>query len=110
MSEAQGDGNGLLSAVGHPNRRDLGDYTPPRVTICCPESVGTSPKLVLLPGSIQELLHIGAKKFGILPTRVLTQDEAEVDEVELIRDGDHLLLVSNDWDGELHCNPRVEDS
>ncbi|KAJ6820407.1 potassium channel AKT1-like [Iris pallida] len=108
MSAARGDGNGLLSSEGPPNsstRRGLGDYTPPRVTISCPESMGTSAKLVLLPGSMEELLELGAKRFGLaMPTKVLTRDGAEIDEVELIRDGDHLLLVSSDWNGELHCN------
>lgn len=68
-----------------------------RVTISCPEKGNTAGKLVLLPQSMKELLELGAKKFDFAPTKVLTIEGAEVDEVELIRDGDHLVLVSDDW-------------
>ncbi|XP_020098684.1 potassium channel AKT1-like [Ananas comosus] len=73
-----------------------------RVTISCPEKGNTAGKLVLLPESMEELLDIGAKKFGFLPTKVLTKDGAEVDDVKLIRDGDHLILASNDWAGDVN--------
>ena len=65
-----------------------------RVTISCPEKKQASGKLVLLPGSLQELLDIAAKKFGILPSKVLSKDGAEIDDIEAIRDGDHLIFVS----------------
>ncbi|KAK7852017.1 potassium channel akt1 [Quercus suber] len=65
-----------------------------RVTIICPEKEQASGKLVLLPGSFQELLDIAAKKFGILPSKVLSKDGAEIDDIEAIRDGDHLIFVS----------------
>ncbi|GJM93728.1 hypothetical protein PR202_ga10311 [Eleusine coracana subsp. coracana] len=68
-----------------------------RVTISCPEKENTAAKLVLLPRSMKEFLDLGAKKFDFRPTKVLTIEGAEVDEVELIRDGDHLVLVSDDW-------------
>ncbi|RWR72382.1 k transporter family protein [Cinnamomum micranthum f. kanehirae] len=71
-----------------------GDY-PIRVTIS-PGSGEATGKLVVLPGSIQELLGIGAMKFGFLPAKVLSKDRAEIDDIELIRDGDHLILVSDD--------------
>ncbi|XVE98569.1 hypothetical protein REPUB_Repub03eG0117200 [Reevesia pubescens] len=64
-----------------------------RVTISCPESQIPS-KLILLPMSFQELLDIGAQRFGLSPTRVMTEGGAEIDDVEIIRDGDHLILVS----------------
>lgn len=63
-----------------------------RVTITCPECAGTR-KLILLPQTLQELLHIGAGKFGTMPTKVLTEDGVEIDEIEVIRDGDNLTLV-----------------
>uniref|UniRef100_A0A2C9W3P3 Potassium channel n=1 Tax=Manihot esculenta TaxID=3983 RepID=A0A2C9W3P3_MANES len=66
-----------------------------RVTISCPEKGEVNGKLILLPKSLEELLDIGAKKFGIIPTRILTKEGAEIEELELIRDGDHLVLVSN---------------
>lgn len=72
---------------------------PVRVTISCPEKGEVAGKLVLLPDSLQELLDIGAKKFGFLPNKVLTKEGAQVEEMELIRDGDHLVLVSDDGIG-----------
>ncbi|AQK96969.1 Potassium channel AKT1 [Zea mays] len=68
-----------------------------RVTIGCPEKGNAAGKLVLLPRSMTELLELGARKFGFKPTKVLTTGGAEIDEVELIRDGDHVVLVSDDW-------------
>lgn len=68
---------------------------PARVTISCPEKGEVEGKLILLPKSLQELLDIGAKKFGFFPTRILTKEGAEIEDLELIRDGDHLVLASN---------------
>jgi ankyrin repeat protein len=67
---------------------------PARVTVSCPEKGEVAGKLVLLPKTFQELLEIGAKKFGVLPTKVLSKDGAEIDGIEVIRDGDHLTFVS----------------
>lgn len=72
---------------------------PARVTIS-PGNGEAAGKLVLLPGSIQELLGIGAMKFRFTPAKVLTKDRAEIDDIELIRDGDHLILASDDEVGE----------
>ncbi|KAG9144959.1 hypothetical protein Leryth_026632 [Lithospermum erythrorhizon] len=68
-----------------------------RVTISWPEKGDSTGKLVLLPGSFHELLEIGSKKYGSMPAKVSTKDGAEVDSIELIRDGDHLVFSS---DGE----------
>ncbi|KAI4335781.1 hypothetical protein L6164_014391 [Bauhinia variegata] len=82
-----------------------------RVTISCPEKGELGRKLVLLPGTLKELLEMGAKKFGAFPTKVLTQDGAEIDDLEAIRDGDHLLLVSvsaipeSNFQGSKNFNP-----
>ncbi|KAJ9183994.1 hypothetical protein P3X46_007784 [Hevea brasiliensis] len=65
---------------------------PARVTISCPEKGEIAGKLILLPKSLEELLDMGAKKFGFIPTKILTKDGAEIDDLELIRDGDHLIL------------------
>lgn len=65
-----------------------------RVTVSCPEKDEVAGKLVLLPGSFKELLEIGAKKFGIFPAKVVNKDGAEIDDIEVIRDGDHLVFVS----------------
>lgn len=72
---------------------------PARVTLSCPEKGEVTGKLVLLPDSLQELLDIGAKKFGFLPNKVLTKEGAQIEDIELIRDGDHLVLVNDDGIG-----------
>ncbi|KAG0464103.1 hypothetical protein HPP92_020172 [Vanilla planifolia] len=74
-----------------------GHQPPVRITISCPEKPDASAKLVLVPRTLEELLAIGAKKFGFRPDRVVAEDGADVDDVRLIRDGDRLLLVSNGW-------------
>lgn len=84
-------GNGIprssFGSMNLPNRA--------RVVISCPERGNTTEILVLLPDSIQELLDIGSKRFEFHPTQVLTKEGALVEDHEVIRDGDHLLLVSN---------------
>ncbi|CAL0330523.1 unnamed protein product [Lupinus luteus] len=67
-----------------------------RVTISCPEKGEVGGKLMLLPGNFKELLEIGAKKFGIFPAKVICKDGAEIEDIEVIRDGDHLVFVSAD--------------
>ncbi|GFY96936.1 shaker pollen inward K+ channel [Actinidia rufa] len=57
-------------------------------------------RLTLLPDSLQELLDIGAQKFGVSPTIVLTIDGALIEDIALIRDGDHIILAS---DGDLRA-------
>lgn len=39
-------------------------------------------------------------KFRFTPAKVLTKDRAEIDDIELIRDGGHLILASDDEVGE----------
>lgn len=63
--------------------------------LSCPQQNEVAAKLILLPKSLQELFDIGAKKFGVSPTKILTKEGAEVDNIELIRDGDHLILASH---------------
>jgi len=65
---------------------------PERVTISSPENGETGGKVVLLPNSMEELLKIGENKMGFVPTKVLTREGAEIDDITLIRDGDFLLL------------------
>ncbi|RLN08373.1 hypothetical protein C2845_PM11G19480 [Panicum miliaceum] len=51
-------------------------------------------KLINLPGSLEELLEIGSKKFpGFHPTKLVSRDYAEIDDISVIRDGDHLFLL-----------------
>ncbi|AQK97863.1 Potassium channel KAT3 [Zea mays] len=51
-------------------------------------------KLILLPDSLQELMKVAEVKFGKAARRVLTVEGAEVDDVAVLRDGDHLVLCS----------------
>lgn len=66
-----------------------------RVTVSCPEKGDIGGKLVLLPHSFEELLQICVKKYGFLPTKVKSKDGAEIDDIELIRDGDYLVFFSD---------------
>ncbi|KAH7652133.1 Potassium channel voltage-dependent EAG/ELK/ERG protein [Dioscorea alata] len=78
-----------VSAVHH--------HPPKRVTVSCPEKSGMADKLVLLPSSLNELRQVGARKFGFLPSMVLTRDGAEIGDINVIRDGDQLVFVSDSW-------------
>ncbi|KAL6888174.1 hypothetical protein ACP4OV_009200 [Aristida adscensionis] len=51
-------------------------------------------KLINLPGSLEELFEIGSQKFpGFHPTKLVSRDNAEIDDIAVIRDGDHLFLL-----------------
>ncbi|RLM91874.1 hypothetical protein C2845_PM08G23900 [Panicum miliaceum] len=49
-------------------------------------------KLICLPGSLQELMKIAEAKLGKAVRKELTVDGAEVDDIAVLRDGDHLVL------------------
>lgn len=73
-----------------------------RVTITCPEKgEGGGKKLVLLPGSLKELIEMGANKFGGFHgnVKVFTWDGAQIDDVDVVRDGDLLVFVTDDGGG-----------
>ncbi|KAK6917193.1 Cyclic nucleotide-binding domain [Dillenia turbinata] len=56
-------------------------------------------KLILLPDSIEELLRIAGQKFGgCNPIKVVNEENAEIDDISIIRDGDHLFLLQNECD------------
>ncbi|KAJ1438273.1 RmlC-like jelly roll fold [Sesbania bispinosa] len=92
---------GMMSAANHdylPSQSDCSTMTSvnelsARVTLSCPEKGEHAKKLVFLPKSLQELLHLGAKKFDFSPTKILTKEGAEVDDINVIRDGDYLILA-----------------
>ncbi|KAI4335782.1 hypothetical protein L6164_014392 [Bauhinia variegata] len=94
MSAAHKGEKDSLFPVNIKNTRSMkdGDCTV-RVTISFPEK-GHGVKLVLLPRTFKELLAIGANKFGAFPTKIVNKDGAEIDNIEVIRDGDHLIFVS----------------
>ncbi|GJM93319.1 hypothetical protein PR202_ga09866 [Eleusine coracana subsp. coracana] len=52
----------------------------------------TGGKLICLPDSLQELLNVAEAKFGKTVRKVFTMDGAEVDDILVLRDGDHLVL------------------
>ncbi|XLS69373.1 hypothetical protein HN51_020396 [Arachis hypogaea] len=95
---------GMMSAANHNqrereaskkfnnNRWNKDDFVG-RVTISCPEKGEHAGKLVMLPNTIQELLDIGAKTFDFTAVKILTKEGAEVDDINLIRDGDHLIIA-----------------
>ncbi|CDP04802.1 unnamed protein product [Coffea canephora] len=98
---------GIMSAANRPNEGGKSIAASPinvntlnhaRVTISCRERGCDICRLVLLPESIQELLDIGAKKFGFCPTRVFTKDGALVEDIAVVRDGDHLILAGDEID------------
>ncbi|KAI3468309.1 hypothetical protein Pfo_024972 [Paulownia fortunei] len=65
-----------------------------RVIVSCPERGDTAGRLVLLPGSLQELLDLGNQKFGFSPAKILTKGGYLIEDMSVIRDGDHIILAS----------------
>ncbi|KAK4388929.1 Potassium channel AKT1 [Sesamum angolense] len=65
-----------------------------RVTLSCPERGDRIGRLVFLPGSLEELLDLGYQKFGIRLTKILTEGGYVIEDLAVIRDGDHLILSS----------------
>ncbi|XP_027354115.1 potassium channel KAT3-like isoform X2 [Abrus precatorius] len=54
-------------------------------------------KLIILPDSLEDLLKIAGEKFGgSKPTKVINTENAEIDDISVIRDGDHLFFLSSD--------------
>ncbi|KAL9249663.1 Potassium channel KAT1-like protein [Drosera capensis] len=51
-------------------------------------------KLILLPDTIEELLSIAGEKFGGQNfTKIINTENAEIDDINVIRDGDHLFFI-----------------
>ncbi|KAF5938941.1 hypothetical protein HYC85_023200 [Camellia sinensis] len=101
---------GIMSAANRPNRGEKGPFPSShsfesprhlgnnraRVAISCSgKGESAAERLILLPESLQELLDIGSQKFGVSLTEVLTKDGALIEDIALIRDGDHLILASD---------------
>lgn len=59
-------------------------------------------KLVILPNTIDYLLKMAGLKFGFHPIKVFSEDGAEIDEINVIRENDHLFLVDKEEFGELY--------
>ncbi|WOK98620.1 hypothetical protein Cni_G07332 [Canna indica] len=56
------------------------------------ERLHVAGKLIFLPDSMEELLKLAEKFFGIEASRVLTAAGAEIEEICTIRDNDHLFI------------------
>ncbi|KAJ7978863.1 Potassium channel like [Quillaja saponaria] len=95
MSAAHKGEKDLLFSVNRTKNAMNTGINPARVTISFPEKGEVAGKLILLPGSFMELLETGAKKFGIIPAKVISKDGDEIDDIDVIRDGDHLIFVSD---------------
>lgn len=55
------------------------------------------PKLIILPESLEELFHIACEKFeGNYLTKVVNEENAEIDDLRVVRDGDHLFFLENE--------------
>eukprot|EP00252_Welwitschia_mirabilis_P021019 TRINITY_DN527_c0_g1_i10.p1 TRINITY_DN527_c0_g1~~TRINITY_DN527_c0_g1_i10.p1 ORF type:complete len:502 (+),score=72.88 TRINITY_DN527_c0_g1_i10:315-1820(+) len=50
-------------------------------------------KLINLPDDLDHLFSIAGRKFGYQPVQILSEDGAEIDELNVIRDMDHLFLL-----------------
>ncbi|XP_044464307.1 potassium channel AKT1-like isoform X3 [Mangifera indica] len=110
MSAAQTAEKDLLFSVNHPKHPVNNGVNSARVTISCPEKGEVAGKLVLLPASMQKLLEIGAKKFKISPAKIVSKEGAEIDDIDVIRDGDHLIFVSDGDQNSLNqgfCSNRI---
>ncbi|KAL5771976.1 hypothetical protein ACOSQ2_011900 [Xanthoceras sorbifolium] len=92
------------SCISVPSDREVIISNKKRVTIHTKfEDLSTSQrqlgKLILLPDSIEELLRIAGKKFGGYKfTKVVNAENAEIDDIHVIRDGDHLFLLQNEYE------------
>ncbi|KAJ1282055.1 hypothetical protein BS78_03G020900 [Paspalum vaginatum] len=53
-------------------------------------------KVINLPGSLDEIFNMACQKFsGYCPTKLFNQEYAEIDDIAVIRDGDHLFLTES---------------
>ncbi|RDX71461.1 Potassium channel KAT1, partial [Mucuna pruriens] len=88
--------NSYSSTSNHRTERETERFLKRRVTIHFLSKDKTTMqeqhgKLIILPDSLEELLHIAGEKFGgFKPTKVINTENAEIDDIGVIRDGDHL--------------------
>ncbi|KAL3023515.1 hypothetical protein AAZX31_04G071500 [Glycine max] len=63
----------------HPNEHKMGNET--------------TPKLILLPNSVEDLFSVAEKKFGNRGSKILMADGSEVEELSTIRENDELYIL-----------------
>ncbi|TVU41681.1 hypothetical protein EJB05_15224, partial [Eragrostis curvula] len=97
---------GVLSS-SHANRHER-ERPRVRVVMSCPERGSGARKLVLMPETVRQLVELGGSVFGFAPSRAVMADGAEVDDASLVRDGDHILIVSDQWVPETVAMSRIQ--
>ncbi|KAL8237023.1 hypothetical protein R6Q59_018104 [Mikania micrantha] len=98
MSNAREGENGIDLVSPKPKSMSDGiggKENPGRVVVSCPEKGDIAGKLVFIPRNFQDLLEIGVKKYGFMASKVINKEGAEIDEIEVVRDGDHLVFVND---------------
>ncbi|CAM6101908.1 unnamed protein product [Calypogeia fissa] len=68
----------------------------------------TRGKVILLPKSLEDLFALAGNKFRYEPTKVLSSEGSEIDDLEVVRDGDHLHIVSSEEQEEDADSPIVQ--
>ncbi|XP_059304112.1 potassium channel KAT3-like [Lycium ferocissimum] len=54
-------------------------------------------KLIILPDTLKELFRVAGQRFGDYNLKkVVNAEDVEIDEIDVIRDGDHLFFLSTD--------------
>lgn len=102
---------GVLStsqANRHDGSRQERERARVRVTISCPEKDSSAKKLVFMPETVRQLVELGGQTFMFVVTRAVTTEGAEIDDARLVRDGDHILLVTDQWVPEAGITNRMQ--
>nr|AFK34330.1 unknown [Lotus japonicus] len=69
-----------VKIYGHrPNENEMGN--------------GTTPKLILLPNSLEDLFRVAEKKFGKRGSKIVMADGSEVEELSALRENDELYII-----------------
>ncbi|KAG9158099.1 hypothetical protein Leryth_000265 [Lithospermum erythrorhizon] len=66
-----------------------------RIIISCPQKGDEAGKYVLLPDTFKELLQLGSQKYDFTATKILTKDGVSVEDIAVLRDGDHIVLAND---------------
>lgn len=67
------------------------------------ESLGTSDIMLLMLSEFVKLLSVAGKKFHNDPTKVLSTQGAEIDDISLVRENEHLYIIN---EHQLRCEPQ----
>lgn len=79
--------------------KNLGSHSKIRVTIHIMQLGNSSAekhlgKLINLPDTLEDLLLIAGQKFGVCHfTKIVNSESAEIEDISVIRDGDHLFFL-----------------